>query len=57
MRNSNEFVLNVESISRLKKWKPTISLHEVSEVRLFWKTAKCFVEIVIGEKVINKGKI
>jgi hypothetical protein len=53
MKGRIEFVKNVEKNVKLKKWKPTISLHEVNDELQLQKTAKCFVEIVIGEKVIN----
>jgi hypothetical protein len=53
MKDRIEFVKNVMKRKILKKWKQTISLHEVREDRLLQKIARCFVEIVIGEKATN----
>ena len=54
MKDKIEFVQNVENILILKKWKLTISLHEVSDDRQQQIIAKCFVETVIGGRVISK---
>jgi 5-methylcytosine-specific restriction endonuclease McrBC regulatory subunit McrC len=53
MKGRIEFVKNVEKNVKLKKWKQTISLHEVSDELRLPKIVKCCVEIVIGEKVIS----
>ena len=54
MKDRIEFVKNVEKNVKLKKWKPTISLHEVNDELQLRKIAKCFVKIVTGQKATNK---
>lgn len=44
-------VLPVVNILKLKKWKLTTSRHGVRVEKLLPKIARCFVKIVIGEKV------
>ncbi len=55
MKDRIEFVKNVEKNVKLKKWKPTISLHEVNDELQLRKIAKCFVKIVTGQKAISKN--
>jgi hypothetical protein len=57
MKDRIEFVKNVEKNVKLKKWKPTISLHEVNDELQLRKIAKCFVKIVTGQKVISNFTI
>jgi predicted ribonuclease YlaK len=51
MNGKKVFARNAVSILKLRKCKPTTLLHGVREERLSKKIVKCFVQIVIDERV------
>lgn len=57
MKDKKEYAPNAESISRLTRWKPII-LHRGAKVaKPQPKIVKCFAEIAIEEKVIDKKRL